>query len=305
MKLILGTRGSALATTQAGQFADRMRERHPGLEIETVIIKTSGDRFSAEINAGERKELPTSADAPNVKAMFVKEIESALLEGKIDFAVHSSKDLPAEVPEGLAIAAYPKREDPRDAMIGATLESLPKDAKVGTASLRRQLQLKEKRPDLQFVAIRGNVDTRLRKLEEGEADAILLAEAGLRRLGLDSVKRTVIGADIVVPAPGQGALAIETRVEGEARDLVAALDDETTRCEVEFERAVLTAVGGGCSTPLGVIARADEEKVRIWSFWSDIEGKNSVREQDESPRDKESLDALLKRTVSRLTSAQT
>jgi hydroxymethylbilane synthase len=309
MKLKLGTRGSALATTQSGWFAKRLEEKHPGLEVELVIIKTSGDRFSAEINAGERAEPGAGAedgskDAPNVKAMFVKEIETALLDGSVDLAVHSSKDLPADLPEGLTIAAFPKREDPRDAFIGrkegSAVEDLPSGAVVATASLRRQLQLKKARPDLKFTPIRGNVDTRLRKLREGEAEGLLLAEAGLKRLGLDEVKRVRLAAELVVPAPGQGALAIETRETGEAHDLVAALDDPTTRLEVEIERTLLARIGGGCATPLGVLARADEEKVRLWAFWSDAEGTAPVRETAECARDPKAIEKLIEETAARL-----
>lgn len=312
MKLKLGTRGSALATTQSGWFADRLMERHPGLEVDLVIIKTSGDRFSAEINEGKRAEPGAgaeteSSEAPNVKAMFVKEIETALLDGTVDLAVHSSKDLPAELPDGLSIAAFPKREDPRDAFIGRSsgsgVEDLPQGAVVATASLRRQLQLKAVRPDLKFVPIRGNVDTRLRKLREGEAEGLLLAEAGLKRLGLGTVKRRRLSADLVVPAPGQGALAVETRDSGEARDLVAALDDPTTRLEVELERALLERVGGGCATPLGVLARADDESVKVWAFWSDAAGKHPIRERADCAREPGAISDLIDALASRLTGA--
>jgi len=285
-------------------------ERHPGLKVELVIIKTSGDRFSAEINEGKRAEPGAGAedgspDAPNVKAMFVKEIETALLDGSVDLAVHSSKDLPAQTPGGLAIAAFPKREDPRDAFIGRSsgsgIEDLPQGAVVATASLRRQLQLKEARPDLRFVPIRGNVDTRLRKLRKGEAEGLMLAEAGLKRLGMGTVKRRRLSADLVVPAPGQGALAVETRDSGEARDLVAALDDATTRLEVELERAVLERVGGGCATPLGVLARAEDDRVRVWAFWSDAAGKSPIREKLDCPREPAAIADLIETLASRLT----
>lgn len=300
MKLRLGTRGSALAKAQSKLFADALCRKNPGLEIETVVIKTSGDRLSAEINEGKRAELPASQEAPNVKAMFVKEIESALLDETIDFAVHSAKDLPAELPPGLMIAAYPIREDPRDVIIGSTLEALPHCATVGTSSLRRQFQLMELRPDLKFIPIHGNVDTRLKKLENNGLDAIMLAEAGLRRLGLDSLKRNILGADIIVPAPGQGALAIETRVEGPALKTVQGIDDPDSRREVELERAVLARLGGGCSTPLGVLARVKEGQFSVWSFWADGSGQGCIRSRMEGAESS----GLIDRVVSQLTDAR-
>jgi hydroxymethylbilane synthase len=206
--------------------------------------------------------------------MFVKEIETALLDGRVDFAVHSAKDLPADLPEGLVLAGFPRREDPSDVFIGAPgvtrFADLPKGAAVGTASLRRQIQLRSARPDLGFVALRGNVDTRLRKLAEGRASGIILALAGLRRLGLASTPHEVLGADLVLPAPGQGSLAVECRESrADVRAALAPTFDEDTRLETELERHLLKAVGGGCATPLGALARVSGGEVSIRVFWSD------------------------------------
>jgi len=272
-------------------------ELHPGLEIELVSIVTSGDRFSASVNRGENPVEPTSAEAPNVKAMFVKEIERALLDGSVDFAVHSSKDLPADLLEGMSIGAFPKREAPWDVFIGrkgvAAFSDLPRGARLGTGSLRRQIQLKQVRPDLTFVPIRGNVDTRLRKLEEGEVDGIILAAAGLRRLGKEGIGHENLSAELIVPSPGQGALALEFRSDREdVRAVLAAFDDENTRLEVELERAFMRDMGGGCSTPLGALARSKPDGVEFTVFWSDSEGRRPVRLSGRSGKRPEELASL-------------
>ena len=274
-RLRLGTRSSALARAQSEWAAQRLREAHPGLEIEAVFIKTSGDRFSL---SGK----PSAECAPpDVKAMFVKEIEEALLRGEVDFGVHSSKDLPAETPEGLCIAAYPVREDPRDVFVPGSSPSwseVPARATIGTASLRRQVQLRLRRPDILFEALRGNVDTRLRKLKEKGFAGLILAEAGLKRLGLESVRREILPEDIVIPAPGQGALAIEARQDREdVRRVLSVLDDRRSRLEVETERALLKAVGGGCSTPLGALARLEGETMALSVFWAREDGGGATR----------------------------
>jgi len=271
MKVLrLGTRGSALARAQSEWVALKLRTLHPGLSVELVPIVTTGDASAAP---------PRGA---NVKASFVKELEDALSRGEVDLAVHSAKDLPALLPEGLTLAAIPEREDPRDVFIGAKvrrLDDLPRGALIGTSSLRRRSQLQLLRPDLRFAPMRGNVDTRLKKLEQGAAEALILAEAGLRRLGLDSVARELIPVDVVVPAPGQGALAVEARADREeVRALLAALDDEQARVEVALEREFLRAMGGGCSTPLGALARAESagptRGLRLTVFWEDSAGRS-------------------------------
>lgn len=240
-RLRIGSRGSALALWQAHYIARRLHELGVATEIE--IIKTSGDRLATAslIQAGG-------------KGLFTKEIEDALLAGEIDLAVHSLKDLPTVLPQGLLLAAIPEREDPHDVLVGSTLAALPKGARVGTSSLRRGAQLRLIRPDLKTEPIRGNVDTRLRKQKEGQFDAIVLAAAGLRRLGLEAEIAEVLTPEQVCPAAGQGALAIETREEGIAREICAKLDHEPTRRAVDCERALLLALGGGCQVPIGAFA---------------------------------------------------
>ena len=301
MKLTLATRGSPLARAQSAWVGKRLEELHPGLEVEFLFIKTSGDKFSLA-----EPEAAAKATDPNVKAMFVKEIEEALLRGEADFGVHSCKDLPADLPESLCIACYPPREDPRDAFIPGscrTLAEAGEGARLGTASLRRQIQLRLSRPGLEFVSLRGNVDTRLRKLREQGLAGLVLAEAGLRRLGLSTLARETIPEDVLVPAPGQGALALEARVDrSEVRELLSALSDERTRVEVEVERAFLKAVGGGCSTPLGALARAEGESVRLSVFWSRRDGSKPMRLSGSARRLPEQLSSLVEGLAGRLKS---
>lgn len=290
-KLRLGTRGSALAQAQASWVADQLREIRPELEVELVTIVTSGDRFSLEAKKGA-----VSKDAPNLKAMFVKEIERALLDSKIELAVHSAKDLPAQLLEGLLIGAYPLREAPWDVFVGrqgAKLADLPAGSVVGTASLRRRIQISQAYPKLKFKTLRGNVDTRLAALASGDVDGVLLAAAGLKRLGKDSVPQEILTLDIIVPSPGQGALAIEVRGDrDEVRDIVAGLDDHATRLEVELERKFMREMGGGCSTPLGAIARSRPDGVELTVFWSDEDGGNAIRFSGRSGKRPEELSSL-------------
>ncbi len=297
-RIKIGTRGSALARAQSRQFGENLKKLHPGLEVELVIITTSGDRFSAAINAGKKEVPPGVVDAPNVKAMFVKEIETALLDGSIDAAVHSAKDLPAELPDGLQIAAYPLRADPRDAFIGGgtlrRFDDLPKGALVGTASLRRSIQLAVRRPDLRFAPLRGNIDTRLRKLSEGKASCVILAEAGLVRLGRGEVRRETLGPEVLISAPGQGALAVEARSDrSDVLELLAAIDHPATRVEVELERGFMKEIGGGCATPLGALARAGDSEVEMTVFWSDAQGAHPVRLEGRAARRPEALAKLV------------
>jgi hydroxymethylbilane synthase len=246
VKLRMGSRGSQLALWQANHVAALLREQ--GHDIAIEIIKTTGDRAQdvvfAEVGA---------------KGMFIKEIEEALGEKRIDLAVHSLKDLPTELAEGFALAATPARVDARDALVSvkfANLAALPKGARVGTSSERRMAQLHALRPDIEIVEFRGNVDTRLRKLGDGQADAILLAAAGLERLGKTDWLRERFEPAEFCPAAGQGALAIETRIDDAATiDAVAFLDHEDTRFAVTAERAALAALGGGCQVPIGVHCR--------------------------------------------------
>ncbi len=246
MNLRIGSRGSQLAVWQANHIAALLREQGHSVEIE--IIKTTGDRL----------QEVTFAQVGS-KGMFTKEIEEALADGRVDLAVHSLKDLPTELPEPFTLAATPSRIDPRDAFVSikhANLTALPQGARVGTSSQRRRAQLKALRPDVEIVEFRGNVDTRLRKLAEGQVDAILLAAAGLERLGKTDWLRERLDPKDFCPAAGQGALAIETRQDDTATlAAVAFLDHADTRFAVEAERAALAALGGGCQVPIGVHCR--------------------------------------------------
>jgi hydroxymethylbilane synthase len=246
MKLRIGSRGSQLALWQANHIAGLLRGQ--GHEVEIEIIKTTGDRLQ-EVTFAQ----------VGAKGMFTKEIEEALAAGRVDLAVHSLKDLPTELPVGFALAATPLRVDPRDALVAVqctSLAELPRGARVGTSSQRRRAELKALRPDIEAVEFRGNVDTRLRKLESGEVDAILLAAAGLDRLGRTDWVRQRLDPKEFCPAAGQGCLGIETREADSATlDAVNFLEDPDTRFAVTAERAALAALGGGCQVPIGVYCR--------------------------------------------------
>ncbi len=278
MKLRMGTRGSTLALAQSGAFARELCRRVQGLEIETVKIKTSGDKFQTATPQQVAQLME------GTKGLFVKEIEEALADGRIDFAVHSAKDLPAELAPGMILAAVPKREDSRDAYFGrggSTLADLSPGQKVGTSSLRRQIQLKMSKPGVVTVPLRGNVDTRLRKLEEGLYDGLILAQAGVNRLGSVKAPHEAIPTETMLPAPCQGALGIESR-EGSAktREALSFLDDPVTHNEVLMERAFLKAMGGGCSMPLGALARTGEDAIEFEVFFSKEDGSGVVRLSD-------------------------
>ncbi len=239
--LVIGSRGSQLALWQARWVQSRLAEL--GQETRIEIIHTTGDRIQ-----------DVALSMVGTKGLFTKEIEEALLLGTIDAAVHSLKDMPTDLPEGLALAAFPAREDVRDALVGCQLAELPLHARVGTSSLRRSAQLRALRPDLDLRNIRGNVDTRLRKLDEGQYDAIVLAAAGLHRLGWADRITEYLEPDVMCPAVGQGALAIETRV---GPTVCSQLDHPTTRACITAERALLATLGGGCQVPIGAHARLD------------------------------------------------
>jgi hydroxymethylbilane synthase len=262
--LVIGSRGSQLALWQANYIRDRLTAR--GLESRIEIIKTTGDKIQ---------------DAPlnkiGGKGLFTKEIEEALLDRRVDLAVHSLKDLPTELPKGLAIAAYPQRADPRDAIIGGKLRDLKLGATVGTSSLRRIAQLNRLRPDLNILSIRGNVDTRINKVERGEYDAIVLAAAGLRRLGWGDIISEVFRPDILCPAVGQGALAVETLEEGEGFDACAPLDDPWTRLPVSAERAMLAELGGGCQVPIGAFGTLENTELFLTGAVFSPDGVTMIR----------------------------
>jgi hydroxymethylbilane synthase len=262
--LTIGSRGSRLALWQARHVAARLDAL--GVTTRLEIIKTTGDHLQTAslVRAGG-------------KGLFTKEIEEALLEGAIDLAVHSLKDLPTEAPRGLAIAAVPEREDPRDAIVGTRLHALPQGARVGTSSLRRAAQLRVLRPDLQIESVRGNVDTRIRKLQERQYDALVLAAAGLRRLGLEQEIAEIFSPEQICPAPGQGALAIETREQDAAFEICAELNHEPSRQAVACERAVLAGLGGGCQLPMGAFAELRGDQLHVSAVVLSPDGSRRVR----------------------------
>ena len=268
--IVYATRRSALALAQCRAFVASLRAVHPSLEARELQVVTSGDRLQdrplAEIGG---------------KGLFVKEIEQALLEGRADFAVHSMKDVPATVPEGLTLACVPAREDARDVLVAprhGSLAALPAGARIGTSSLRRMVELRLRRPDLTVVAMRGNVDTRLRKVDEGEFDGIVLARAGLVRLGLDARTSEILETDVSLPAPGQGALGIECRADdASVLALLASAHDTEAALRVTTERAVLGALGGDCKTPLGAYAERLGASMRVRAFVAEADGSNFRR----------------------------
>jgi hydroxymethylbilane synthase len=268
MKLRLGTRGSRLALVQTSWVADALRRL--GAEVELVPIKTSGDRL-AEV---------ALADFGG-KALFVKEIEEALLDGRVDLGVHSLKDMPALLPPGLVIAAYPAREDPRDALLSPSagaIEDLPRGARVGTSSLRRRVLLLSRRPDLAVEPIRGNVETRLGKLESGQYDALIMAQAGLNRLGIAPPHAWPLPVEDFVPAVGQGILAVEVRqADRETLELLSRLDDTRTRMEALAERSFLAALGAGCHTPVAGHCRLHVGALKMGGLVASLDGATMLR----------------------------
>lgn len=269
MRLIIGSRGSQLALWQANHVAARLREH--GHEATIEIIHTTGDKM-----------VDVALAKVGAKGMFTKEIEEALADKRIDLAVHSLKDLPTELAGEFEIAAIPAREDPRDALCSLRyggIENLPPNAKVGTSSLRRESQLRALRSALQVHPLRGNVDTRLRKLESGEYDAIILAAAGLRRLGRADAIRQIVPVETMCPAAGQGALAIEIRAaDVTVRGALAFLDDRAARAETECERALLQALGGGCQVPIGASARYDGGRIDLHAIVASPDGNSLLKE---------------------------
>lgn len=270
MKMIrIGTRGSALALAQTAWVKRMLEERYPELRVETITIKTSGDRF-----------LDTPATAVGGKGIFVTEIEEALLRNEIDVAVHSLKDLPAEIPAGLVVAAVPEREDPRDVLVSLnrrSLAGLPSGARVGTGSLRRRAQILHYRRDLSVQPIRGNIDTRLKKLDRGEVDALIMAAAGLKRMGWEDRISEYLAPEICLSAAGQGALGLESRHRDPAKDEIAFLHHFPTALEVMAERAFLARLGGGCHIPVGARAWFDGRKIRLMGMISDVDGEKPLR----------------------------
>ena len=268
--LVIGTRGSQLALWQAEWVQGQLKQIAPDLSVALKRIQTSGDKI---------QDVPLAKVGG--KGLFVKEIEEALLRKEIDLAVHSMKDLPAVLPPGLTIICVPEREDPRDALLtrdGKKLDALPLGARVGTSSLRRQSQLLHVRPDLQIEMLRGNVDTRLRKLQENHFDAIVLAASGLKRLGWDAHITECLPVDVSLPAIGQGALGIEGREDdGFVRNLVAKLEHQQTRATVMAERALLQRLEGGCQVPIAGHAVLQGESLILDGLVASLDGTRYVR----------------------------
>ena len=268
MKLVVGTRGSNLALVQTNWVVDQLKKENPGVEFEVKIIKTKGDLI---------KDLPL--DKIGDKGLFVKEIEKSLLDGEIDMAVHSMKDMPSYLPEGLKFAHSPKREDPRDALIFKegykSLDDLPQGARIGTGSKRRKYQLLKHRPDLEIVPIRGNIETRIKKIET--LDGVVLAASGLRRAGLDDKIDYYIPTDIMLPAPAQGILALEIREDDkETEKIIDSIKDDITKIQIDAERGFLIGVNGSCHIPMGAYCEIEGEKITLTGLYGDGEGKKIV-----------------------------
>ena len=263
--MVMGTRGSGLALAQSMQVAAALSARHEGLAIEPRVLKTEGDLHQEE------------AIGPDDRGVFVRTIERALLAGEIDFAVHSLKDLPSGDTPGLVLAAVPKREDPRDALVSLSaggLGGLPDGALVGTGSPRRRSQLLLARPDLRVEPLRGNIDTRAGRVRAGDLDAVVLAAAGLNRLGLDR-EWVAIDPEICMPAVAQGALALQTRADDRRSiERIAVLEDPPTRFQIDAERAFLAELGGGCMAPATAWAREDSGRLRIDAMVAALDGSN-------------------------------
>jgi hydroxymethylbilane synthase len=274
--LVVATRRSLLALSQTRAVVAELVRCHPGLSVEELPVVTSGDRIT------DRPLLEVGG-----KGLFVKEIEEALLDGRADFAVHSLKDMPASPAQGLELCCIPLRADPRDAVVtrdGRPLAEQPTSARVGTTSLRRRIQLGEWRPDLSFQMLRGNVDTRIKRCEEGRVEAIVLAQAGLLRLGWAARATEVLSTELCLPAVGQGALALECRVGDQAVSrALLALDDRTTALAVAAERAVMRALGGGCDVPLGALGECLGSQLRLRAVYAVRQGGTVVRAERVAP----------------------
>jgi hydroxymethylbilane synthase len=267
----IGTRGSKLAFAQSSMIGETIKEEYPEADIELVIIKTKGDKI-----------IDSPLSKIGGKGLFVKELEEALLENRVDIAVHSIKDVPAELPDGLCIPFFPEREDSSDAFLSVKhekLEDLPEGSKVGTGSLRRSSQLLNKRPGIEIIPIRGNVDTRINKVESGELDAILLAASGLNRLGLSSKIKQLLPPLDFIPAVGQGSLGLEVRTDdAEIRKILEFLNHSETALAVRAERAFLNRLEGGCQVPIGAYAFIEGNRITIHGMVSELDGSRIIRD---------------------------
>jgi hydroxymethylbilane synthase len=272
MILRIGTRGSKLALTQSQWVKGKIESVHPGVIVELVRIATTGDKF----------QRPPLSEVGG-KGLFIKEIEEALLRKEVDLGVHSMKDVPAGLPEGLEISIFPQREDPRDAFVSEkfrSIEELPRGSSVGTSSLRRASQLLHLRPDLRVIPIRGNVDTRLRKLESGQFDALMLASAGLRRLGLSHRITQMLSTDLSLPAIGQGVLGLEVRMSDHAvQDLLGFLNHGETELTVRAERAFLKELEGGCQVPLAGYGKLNGDRLELEGMVAELDGSVLIRDK--------------------------
>jgi len=276
-KVVIGTRGSKLALWQAEWVKSELEKKYPDLTVELLRIKTTGDKIT---------DVPLAQVGG--KGLFVKEIEEALLDGRADLAVHSMKDVPTEFPDGLSLRAIAEREDPRDALIskGVLFKDLPEGAKVGTSSLRRQAQLLALRPDLEIAQLRGNLDTRIRKLDEGQYDAIILASAGVRRLGWEACITELLSPDVFLPAIGQGAIGIETRTDDdETNELIAFFDHRETSLAVRAERALLKRLEGGCQVPIAAYGTISEDgnELALTGLVASTDGKTIIKDSLTGP----------------------
>ncbi|WP_457640054.1 hydroxymethylbilane synthase [Persephonella sp.] len=278
MKIRIGTRKSKLALWQANYVASRLKEHFPQLEVELVKITTKGDKI-----------LDVPLAKVGGKGLFVKEIEEAMLRGEIDIAVHSLKDVPTYFPEGLGLVAITEREDPRDAFLSvkySSIEDMPEGAVLGTSSLRRKAQILQKRKDIKIEDLRGNVDTRIRKLEEGQYDGIILAYAGLKRLELQDKVKKVFDTDYMIPAVAQGFLGIEARLnDRQTIEIVSVLNHRESEIRARAERAFLKTLEGGCQVPLAGYAEIINGKLKITGFVSDLEGVRVFRDIIEGSTD--------------------
>ena len=273
----IGTRGSPLALWQARWTATALQHHHAALQTEIVVIRTAGDR-------NRHDPLPQIGG----KGLFVKDIEEALLRGDIEVAVHSMKDMPTDLPDGLHVSAVPRRAEVRDAFIskdGRRLSQIDGPWRVGTGSLRRQAQLRAFSGALHVCDLRGNVDTRLRKLRQGDVDGVVLAAAGLERLGLESEITELLPIDVMLPAAGQGALALETAIGHWVDNLLAPLNDPAAAAAVTAERAVLQHLGGGCSVPIAVLGRCRDDRLHVQALVSSPDGSRALRRDVSGPRD--------------------
>jgi hydroxymethylbilane synthase len=278
MRLKIGTRGSSLAVAQSGWVKSVIESRRPEISVELIRIKTKGDKI-----------IDSALSKIGGKGLFVKEIEDALLRKDVDLAVHSIKDVPAEIPEGLCLPVFPEREDPRDAFISreyATVYDLPEGASVGTGSLRRSSQLLRLRPDLKIVPMRGNVDTRLKRIESGDYQAIILAAAGLKRLGLSANIRQFLSHDECLPAIGQGALGLEVREDDDRiLDVLQFFNHRETELTVRAERAFLKGLDGGCQVPIAGIGMIEDAGILLKGMVAELDGSRIIKDEIKGPED--------------------